>query len=1436
MHEVRDVELTPEYVSDLAGHHAWAAGGVSEYPPRDPLVGQSRFFRGYRTFIHSVDQDRDHFTHVYAVEGEWGRGKSRLGHELIAQINDCSPGWYVRDDAGGLVQAALFDSPERRDAYLGLYLRYSQLASEVQNSDNWFSVGLYKALLPLATQHFDRSHQSRIAEQALQRLAPEGFDAAHLAGLLEVDAGHGDERLYLDPTLATRLVQAAYDYLSTFGIRYVLIVLDELETVAEAATFGLETDEQKHLDGHAIRLIGKAIKEEDARAKLPWLRYVALCSPLLGQQLREIKSLARRFELVQLEPNAFADVSDYVARLKAERKLAYAYPAGLVEAAYAMSGANFGWFNVVMANIDAVLGQRPAGRPLPDTGEIIESVLAGSGRVASHVLDHNAIEGIDTKDQTLLALARRLLYGQLPVPLAACAPRMAELLAHKNEYSEPVASRYQRVFWERLDCRRALEEAKFRREQDEWHYPGVEQGLDLNGLLANLRTFAVVEPDPRALLIPQTQSEFRHLVMLVYNHPAAELAADALWHKLIGSEQELPAQDATHIGPSVAMLLRLDLRYRRAQHNSMIFRDPALADTHETAMSAFEAACRKDQALRARVRLTGLFRLLDRNWPYAEPPLPNAHGLVIQQAPRGRGGKGGLVFCEGLKLHPDGQAWFAWVDSVEALNRLHELARERRMDTGRLPVMAFTGSVGVTDYYDRGGFDDPPRQGRSDVLLHYLNSSELDALERIGLTADLAPDGELALHEEQFTSRFKARLNGIREFAQRAIARWRRELTARGLIAWPLRPGGKLNSEDRDLLFRAWRLFAIDEPKLGGLYALTPTHGISAEAVADLFGRLCLSRQQIGLGYDKDEHAGLFVDLDNPSQAQARFPAFLARIADPSKKREWTLEQARADWFWGHLTAAGGLSAKAVFDDWMWWCARLELHRVQERTAKVPRWIQVSRAELANALREADNWLNGTDPDGYRKTVKLLEQIFGDGEIRAKFAPRDAAPQGVQTVVALDALADARDLLEAVTRGEEALTAVDDLETLRAQLPALLRDRGKALGLIDNVRPRELPSITLDNLRTLELNARERSLYERVMQARAFAERVRRASAAIADAVDARIRHIDADDDPEHGAAVPFPRRLFTLSLETVRNLLAGAVDDTADGDTQQEEAAAGSDTLRHFLRGLELAKASDRLDLLAREAGIDLGSGTMRTFDEVDGDILTTFRAFKERYHLARRRTAEVSQRIADALRRLDPLPADYAGGDHPQELDRLREQLALVHDGFNDLDEQAEAQRERLRLGMRKGQFSAMRELPDLLLKPLLNTGAVIGGRVQGIENAISAYRDDKLRGFNGGPRRLVEPLLCAVGDGPVPPLGVDAVKHLSLHDLNVELDLRVRALEQRATAALAGTGVDLGRWCNIAADLLQSQDPRLSRDELTALIERGILRQRISFGADA
>ena len=108
LHETACVAESPvNYAFQSSAKHHWQSDGLSSYPPKDPLVGQSQFFNDFESFIHLVDKEDNNFAQVFSMVAEWGRGKSRLGYELIAQINDASPGWYCRDQAGDLKQSTL---------------------------------------------------------------------------------------------------------------------------------------------------------------------------------------------------------------------------------------------------------------------------------------------------------------------------------------------------------------------------------------------------------------------------------------------------------------------------------------------------------------------------------------------------------------------------------------------------------------------------------------------------------------------------------------------------------------------------------------------------------------------------------------------------------------------------------------------------------------------------------------------------------------------------------------------------------------------------------------------------------------------------------------------------------------------------------------------------------------------------------------------------------------------------------------------------------------------------------------------------------------------------------------------------------------------------------------------------------------------------------
>src|SRR5262249_8038187 len=156
--------------------------------------------------------------------------------------------------------------------------------------------------------------------------------------------------------------------------------------------------------------------------------------------------------------------------LKDDARLSETYPDGLVEAAYAMSSGNFGWFNVAMANIDGVISGRRAREASTEgtVGSLFDEAVRVSSRMREYVLDHRAIEELHLSGEFHEA-ARELLYGQLPVPLDKWteAQRQA-LLSGTNEYGEPIAILYQRVEWMAQDCGQALRTAKFTRDRDAW--------------------------------------------------------------------------------------------------------------------------------------------------------------------------------------------------------------------------------------------------------------------------------------------------------------------------------------------------------------------------------------------------------------------------------------------------------------------------------------------------------------------------------------------------------------------------------------------------------------------------------------------------------------------------------------------------------------------------------------------------------------------------------------------------------------------------------------------------------------------------------------------------------------------------------------------------------------------------------------------------------
>lgn len=1421
------LELDNDMITNLAQQHRWAATGVSDYPPRDPLVGQSRFFKRFKTFIQTVDHTQDQFAHVFAVEAEWGRGKSRLGHELIAQINESSKGWFVRDDQGQLQDQTLFDQA-KRDEYLALYIRYSQVASDYQNSDNWFAYGLYKALLPLATQEFDHSIQSAIANQAYQRLKPIGFSSQKLAEILELEKQHSEETLYEDANLVVGLVQQAYEYIKTFGIQYILIVLDELETVAEAASFGLEDDNNQRLDGQAIRLIGKAIKEEDPRRKLPWLRYVALCSPLLGQQLREIQSVARRFELVELEHNAFADVSDYVDKLKEQKKLTYDYPVGLVEAVYAMSAANFGWFNVIMANIDAVLEQyKQANKEVEDIGALFNAVLAGSGRVEEHVLDKGAVEGIQTRDQEVLKQCQTLLYGQLPLPLAEMKNASA-IFALKNEHQEPVATPYKLIYLDRLDCRKALEQAKFVREHnDEWLYPAVEQVLSLDTLLDNLKTFSIREQShdgKQAFLIPLSKIEFKYLLNLLYDHPAVEFAADALWQSIVGQSLELPYEDATHIGPSISMLMNLDIRYKSAQQNSLIFKEPSMSDGLEKALDELQQKSSQQPLLKIATRVTGLIRLLDSNWSYDQSIYPisansPAKGLVILTEP-----SNGLVTLDSFKLNPKGKVLFAWVSNRQEIDALHAFSADYRRSAGRTPVLALTASVNLYEQYIRLDTEDTLRDA---ILLHYVNPTEVDQLERIGLDLSICKKYKIDLSLDSFIKKFKNKLKGIADNVQQSIVNWRQHLNSKGQIAWPLRIDGKLSEEERNILFKAWYQLAVEQKERSSILSAS-FKDLDVKEIESVLNKLQVPSIYEARGYQKHEHAGLFVNVDTPQLSVANIPIFLAKIVGLDKtENTWSLEKAEQDWYFGYAAFAKNTS-KNIFDDWMWWCHKLHLIEIQDPNAHKAVWKTYPVAKLFNMIEEAQLWFEGKEEDSYAKQIEILATTYGYDQIQHHFAPLNSITLGVQTVEAKDCLSQAQSLFDQLKVSTDSLESIVSKEDV-LQIQPLLKQRTEIIALVEKVKPLHLQKTALRDVNTLDIADQQLSLYERVQQATLYAEKVQNACRKIKERSIALIEIMEKDAQSHHDFSV----LIFKKCLNTIGNIVDAVLDNANSSETAKKQIQASSDTFIHALRTMSFAKADKKLLELADEVGLDISTHNPKGISDISsGYIVPNYKKCLDRHESITLNLEKHRSTVHDLQSKLSGAETLQQFSSDLESLEEIEDRILILEESLIGIEDKADEYRKKYREQMQKGDFSSLEGLTEHLyegIRQQLNSS--VAGKLLVIENHCTAYKNEKINSLQQELPYLKPLLAGQINHQSF--IDTNELSTLSLRDLKKACDEKVQQWILQAEHVLSPLGLDLETWkkAHHAISNNQEQIP-LSPEQQQKLVDAGILKMKLSF----
>lgn len=1409
-------------------YHQWEATGVSGYPLRYPIVGQSSFYFKLKTFLRQVATPDNQFAHVFAVVAPWGVGKSRLGYEVIAQANDMSPGWKIRNQDGDLVNAHLFDQPKEREQYLALYIRYSQIAHEKLNLDNWFAPGLYKALLPLALGKFDRSIQHQVAEQAYNRLVlVKGFDPHELAVALELGKHDDPDFIYADTALATQLCNNAFAVLQDYGINYVLVILDELETAVERASAGLAA-EDRAMDGKEIKLFrkavetvdeldiqnfSKAIKEEDARARFPWLRYVALCSPAIGDELKEVESTNRRFEIIDLDPNAFADVSAFVNGLAEEGQLLKSYPQGLVEAAYMMSGGNFGWFNVVMSAVDQALTQ--ITDPQPTLREIFQRAIDCSERIGRFVLDRRSVDDDLNLPLELQNVAKELLYGQQPRHCSSLGENIVhQLLEARNSFGEAITIEYQKVEWRLDTCSQILIQNRCQREggTGDWIVPGIPESINLEYLLNDLATLTVHEVQAKGkrgeyiLLLPKTLAGFLQLMDLIHPHPAVEEVGRFLWVGLIA--EGTANASVTHVGPSVEMLRRLDIRLRKASTDA-IFRNPTENQAYRGVMERLKFG-EGDRRLHL---LTGILRLLDENWNYNLTLTDLGDDILAI-----RTDKNGLIEFMGLALHPKKQVIFAWARTDGELRQFLTRVAEIQRKEGCIPVLVFTSSYELIERAEKSR-EPYLEKARQYAKLINLNSGEINALEEIGLPQEYWDN--FRLREEGFTTKFAQRLNRIRGILARQIHDWRHQLSQEGRIAWPVRPNGTLKQETRDVLIDHWKKVIVEHNGCS-LDMLGSNPNLNWELLLPAIDSLDLSPKSGPKGYSLPDDGAMFW-VGKREQAIPEIPPFLVygiiRWLDKIKP-SLSFQDAKDNWFWGYLW--DGNRPNIIFEQWIKIASELVwiTHRdkyVDASTKQENYYELISVEQLEGELQAAQNYLEQDYPEIYEN----LLGIFGEGVIDNKLKPGT----GTKYLWAKDQLKQAKQCLEQL-KLQTVPSKSENWQVLRAWFKESTKLRIQIRKYTDSVfHPNQKSTLSYEQLDPrIDLDDNSKPLWERVNQAETFANKVKEVASRIRDRTEKLCEQITAEVNPEKNE-IRFPRELFTRPLYKINSIVDAGMTGKDPLTTTQRVQNAQAETLAYFLRDLRTKEAFDTLSKLGREVGVSLQSAIDLPRSEITGEILSSLNKLQTRYNNFTEKIVELQHRLSHLQQAISNAPKDFSSPPlTPALKDLLTQPDTLSYDLEAILQDDVEELLSKHDSSLKLGNFSPlMNEALQRLLGPSEDSLSILEGHVRSWENKVVQYRDQLEQEV--ATSSVLRAYKKLVGVSPVSlPQFLENLRQInSLREAKMALLGAEVLWRQEATQVLATTDVSFEEWISVVDNLSK---PPLSSEKLEQLVNQGFL----------
>lgn len=590
----------PERGESMKTIKLWSNKGVALYPVDFPLVGQNAVYNGLFKFKQAfLGSQANDIAGFFALIGDWGLGKTRIGYELFAQLFNHIDRWVLNQDdfivANGADGRLL--QPQLGEGILPLYIRYDMVCDANLFADNWVARITTAALKVVINKSGGYDIPAALVGDLRAALNAKGVDFSALAEKLSNE----------DADIA---LAAAMKVLNGVGIQHLWVVVDEVETLSDRQR-GLREDEIQGLSEDYLDMVSTVIKHENYRQAHPYVNFLVLCSLGMRDKI-DIGPNRRRTHSVTLEPNRIGDVHTYVNSLRERAETlgqTVDYPPGTLEGAFIACNCNFGWFNVMMSSIHESYRMAHSRGQMVTAWQLLEDFARAEAR-AKWIFDLSILDLLSGLQAAPQDIVKQLIFGQLPIALTALNNNHIQAL--KNITLPGIGPAFTELTEIHLNAATLATEL-VRPEigfKPSPLYGGSylysDSEISLTSLLGALRAFSVgITKDN--FLICWDLNAFVAQLSALYERPNVDIALVAEPLHSIFLKYEV--KDQQYLGPSFALLQRLDTLLKRSSGTTAFLQDA----NKDAALEKYTQEIERSEQKRRMAICQGFVRLLDAN-------------------------------------------------------------------------------------------------------------------------------------------------------------------------------------------------------------------------------------------------------------------------------------------------------------------------------------------------------------------------------------------------------------------------------------------------------------------------------------------------------------------------------------------------------------------------------------------------------------------------------------------------------------------------------------------------------------------------------------------------------------------------------------------------------------------------------------------------------